>query len=776
MYLLKNMLSIIFFCIMINTASADSFIIKDIKIKGLQNVNPEIVLSYISVKPGDVISDNNTGNIIRELYKEKLFSDIKLKRHGSILIIEVTEHPIIDTIEIIGDTKISKAILKADLKSMGIIFSEGVRFDPLILQKIKYYLLNKYNQMGYIHPDINIHILKSKIYNKIHIKITVNSGVMSKIKSIKFSGNNFVSDKQLLNELPLTATSFWDILTDTDKFSQEKLDFGLEKIKMYYWDRGFLEIKVIPKILFTNNSKEVVVKINIQEGPRYYLDKISVAGELLGKDMEINKLIKIKEGNIFSWKDIVDIQNNINIFFAEMGYGLSNVKIMDNTYNAQNHKKISIEYVVHPGNKIFIRNINFIGNSKTSNKILRRELNIHSGEIFKLSKIHESRSNIANLSYLQDVIYKIIPVKGMKDHVDLEYIFKENSSVALKLQGGYSDYGIHYGISIENQNLFNTGKLLILDMDKSHEMQNYKLSCIDRYFAQKKISLSNSIYLRKKNLNNLNNNEPNQNNVKLMYDYTYGVDSSFNIPINNMQYKIGAGIEHIDMESLSYHNNLHPDIDKFFREYGSLFTEFKITTSASYHNLNHLLFPTSGMNGILYGEMYIPINYISKLIFYKTAFDFNWYLPINKIFTLVTHANCGYLSSFDKQGGILFPKNFYLGGIGSIRGFGTDTINNDNNGEQKINFGGNFIALASLAMIIPVPEQINEIIRPEFFIDIGGLYNNTNFKADFLRISTGVQFKIRTPIAPLIFSINWPISKKPWDNTQIVQFGFSNGI
>lgn len=764
MKILKKTLGVLILILLCALAHAESFVVKKIQVNGLKRVSLATVLSYLSdaVKVGDTIDPSETTGIIKTLYDTNFFSDVALERRGNELIINVIERSVIGSLTLSGNHKITKKQLQEALKNVGI--AEGQALDPAILNAIQRAIVNEYYNLGMYSAKVKIDV-KQQERQRVAVIINVVEGPVAKIKSIKIVGNKAFSQWTLLKEFSLGTTKLWSFFTNADKYSQEKLDADLEKLRSYYMDRGYLHIKVdSSKVSITPDRKAIYIVINITEGPVYKLGGFSLDGNLLGKRQEILKLITLKVGTVFSRKDIIEAQGQINLFLSDLGYGMADIKADPDKIDEQG-KKIWIKFTVDPGRRVYIRHINFIGNYKTNDDVLRREMRMQEGSLFSLSKINESARRLLNLGYIQDVDHKIAPVPETNNQVDLAYSLKETSAITASAQGGYSDRdGFIYGASLSDQNFWGTGKTVFIKFNNSKATQSYGIGYRNPYFTMNKVGLSINGYINKVDPHKISAD------LSSYTSSTYGGLISFDAPLSDYtQVNLGVGIEHI---SIKRGSNLNPKITNFLDRYGEVFNQGKIIAGLSFNNFDRALFPTKGFAHGLNGELYLPLNKRS-LEFYKIDYYASWYQPLFMGFIFHSNAELGYGNGFGRSKELPFFKNFYAGGIGSVRGFQDDSIGDKTDAAKDQVVGANLLTLASASIIIPTP--IKDILRPSIFIDVGNTYNNA-FKPQDLRVSCGVQLEIRTPLAPLLFSFATPLKKKDWDSTQIFQFSISTSI
>ncbi|MEI8054855.1 MAG: outer membrane protein assembly factor BamA [bacterium] len=764
---LKKLLSSIFILLFIcSVAFAEEFVIHKIRFSGLKRISTGTALSYLAdagVKEGDRIDSSQAVYIIRALYKTNFFSNVSVTRSGSDLLINVVERAVIGSVKFSGNSKITTKDMDEALKRAGLF--EGQAMDQALLNRIVQELMQQYHNLGLYAAKVDASV-KPLERNREAVTINIKEGPAAKIKSIKITGNTIASEKTLLGEFSLSTTKLWSFFTNSDQYSQEKLNADLEKLRSYYMDRGYLHFNVDKvKVAITPDKKHLYLTIHVVEGLPYKIKGFSLDGNLINKRAEILKLITLKTGVTFSRKDVMEIQANIARYLGDYGYGLPDIVAEPDI--DENNRKIFIKFVINPGQRVYIHRINFKGNTKTRDEVLRREMRLHEGSIFNLSKVEESKRLLANLGYLGDIDYKLDPVPDEAHQMDLTYSVKEESSTSATAQVGYSDAeSFLYGAGISDSNIFGSGKTASVRMDNSRATQLYSLGYYDPYFTINHIGLSINGYLQKTNTGKVKGRSP------YTYD-TVGGLASFVVPLSDRDnITLGAGVEHIKINAES---GTTSGVLDFINKYGCIYNQLKAVANWHHSNFDRAIFPTDGFAQSLNLTGYAPLNKHS-FEFYKLEHTTTWYQPLFKDFVFRTFTDVGYGGVFGRTKEFPFFQNFLAGGIGSVRGFeatdlgGGDKDARDVSGQAT---GGNVLTVASASIIIPTPMK--DTLRPSIFIDVGNVYNN-RFKINDLRASCGIQLEWRTPLAPLVFSLAKPIRKKDGDKTEMFQFSLGVSI
>lgn len=760
MLIRKILCGISMLALVCSIANAEVFVIKSIQVSGLKRISLGAVLSNLPVKEGDSIDSSRTPEIIHALYETKFFSDVTLQRKNNDLLIHVVERAVIGSITVVGNSKISKKDMLAMLKSSEVNVIEGQPLNQAVLNAVQRVVTQQYYNLGLYDAKVKVDV-KPLDRGRVAVAINIKEGPVAKIKAIKIVGNKHFKERELLGEFSLTTTKLWSFLNHADQYSKEKLDADIEKLRTYYMDRGYLRVNIDSvRVAITPDKKGIYITINITENAVYKLSGFSLDGNLIGKEAKIMKLITLKIGDVFSLKDIVAAESRIKQFLGDYGYGMPDV-----TYNSdvnENNKRVWIKFMINPGQRIYIRHIDFKGNYKTNDDVLRREMRLQEGGAFSLIKLNESRRRLANLGYLQDIDYKVMPVADTNNQVDLLYEVKETSAISANFQAGLSDKdGFLYGVSLTDKNFLGTGKSTSISFDNTKATQSYGLGYYDPYFTADRIGFSVNGYLTK--------SSPGKVDLSPYNSTVCGLLAGIDIPLSDYSsLGFGLGVEHIGI-GRSY--NPSAQVKDFINRYGESFNQFKLISSWNYSNFDKIIFPTRGFAQTISVEGYGPLN-SKSLEFYVAKHTTYFYQPLFKEFVLRTSTDIGYGGGMGKTKDLPFFKNFTAGGIGSVRGFEAENLGGSQDSDKK-SLGGRLLTVASASIMFPV--FMNESVRPSIFIDAGNVYSK-GFKFADLRASYGVQLEWRTPLAPLTFCLAKPLRKKPGDLLSIFQFSVSASI
>lgn len=754
-------------CLYFTAASAEVFTINKIEIHGLQGVQLGTVLNGLPIKEGDRIDSSQTGEIIHDVYKTGFFDNVDLVRSGNNIIITVIERPAIGEINISGNKDITKKELLTSLKDIGLV--EGDIFNPATLSGLEQALVQQYYNLG--HYNIRVeHNIAKLAHNRVAINIKIYEGPSAKIAAIKVIGNNAFSESKVLGNFSLTESKWWKLtyFTKADQYSKEKLNADLEKLRSFYLDHGYIRFKIdSTQVSITPDKKYLYIIVHITEGAQYHISGFNLSGNLLGKNQEIRKLITVQKGDVFSRQNIVDIDSNINQFVGNLGYAMPDINATP-AIDDKNHS-VFLNFVVNPGKKYYIHRINFSGNNKTDEVVLRREMRQQEGALYNLDKINRSKRQLSNLSYLENVETKLDPVPEHPDQLDLTYKVKETSSASASLNVGYSDAdGFLYGLGVTENNFLGTGKTVGAQFSHSKLNTVYSLSYLDPYFTKNHVSMKVDAYSQQMS--------PESVDITPFSTNSYGGDMIWGFPISDYD-SISGGLGYDYTNIKDTQRGINTVIDNFIDNYGSHFHEGKVLASYNHGNYDRAIFPTEGFAQSLSGELDFPASKDS-LSFYRVGHNTRWYYPLYKHFILHTYTDIGYGNGYGNTDSLPFFRNYYAGGIGSVRGFESYSLGPKDAYDHPM--GGNILTDASVGLIVPSPW--NDRLRPTIFVDAGNVFGTTfdsnindydkdTFSFTKFRVSTGIQFDWRTPIGPtLAFALAKPIVFKDGDHKKLFDF------
>lgn len=742
------------------TAMADVFLAKKIKIIGLERISRDTVLNYLPVKRGHVVDSQETAEMLRALYATGFFSDVRVGKKANALIISVVENPVIGSLRFSGNKEINDKKLREVLTASG--FTEGRVFSDAVLANIKQSLINEYKNQSYEDVIVTVDT-QIETRNRVAVSIKVSEGKVTKIKKIVIIGNQHFSTSKLLKEMKLSPSGIFSYFTSDDNYSEMKLNEDLESLRNFYLDKGYLQFRInshqvdFRELNKKSNKHLAVITIRITEGPVYAIKGYAVdiddsVAEFRAMKLSLLRLVQLKRGALFSRSAVMQTNTAFTHYLAAHGYAFPDLDV-EPEVDESTHQ-VFIHFKVNPSHLYYVRRINFIGHNKTSDFVLRREMRQLEGGLYSMPRIEESKRRLSNLGYLENVQVTPSPVPGHTDRVDLNFQVKEVSATTASVQAGYSDTeGLLYGANFNQLNFLGVGKSLAFAFERSEYARTFSIGYNNPYYTDDGMSRGFKIYSQKV--------MPGRVDLSSYARDGYGADVQYSTPISDYsRLDFGYGYEYTRI-TVGY--NPANEIASYLGKHGNRFNQYKINGGWSRSTYNSSIFTTQGVKQQLGVEVGLPFDHRS-LDYYIINYNIGAYHPLVKRWTVGLRGDLGYAGGYGRSGSDLpFFKNFYAGGIDSVHGFEASSLGpRDSHGGP---LGGNILSTASIGLILPDSEHV----RTTLFADAGNVYKN-NFDFGALRYSVGAAVQWRTALAPLVFSLSKPLKTRPGDRLRSFQF------
>lgn len=745
-------------------AKGKGFVVDKIEVQGLQRISEGTVYSYLPVKVGDNLTDSESNDVIEALYQTGFFSDVQLFRDKHALVIKVTERAVIGKIKITGNKDIPSDKLTAALKDIGLV--EGHVYDQSMLDKIKKSLQTQYYARGKYNARVDIKVVPEE-RNRVDVSLDISEGRVAVIRKINIVGNKAFTDKELKQNLELIKTSWFAYFTQSDQYSKQKLDASLENLRSYYMDRGYIHFQVdSAQVAITPDRKSVYITINLHEGSQYKVAGYDLKGKLILPEDKVKKLVKLKKGDIFSRKSILDTDTALRDALGDEGYYFAD--IMTSPVIDDKAKTVFITFKLKPGRQVYVHRIHFFGDDHTNDNVLRRALRQLEGGMLRNKNIKQSKWRIQQLPYIKDIKHTVERVPGTNNQVDVNYQVKETPAASFNASVGYSQLeGIIFSANLQQNNFLGTGNSLGLGFSRSKGDQNYAINYFNPYYTKEGISRRISLYLH--------DTDPGRVNIAGSYTLTqFGTDISYGVPINEgvgSQSNISFGYG-LSRTIIKLSNSPSDQVNQFVDRYGRAFHNIHLDAGWSYNGLNRAIFPTKGFRQSIGASVYLPADR-NSLGFYKLAYSDVGYQPITERNILTARAQVAFGDGFTKAAGLPFYSNYYAGGPGSVRGYEGNTLGpKDSNGDPM---GGNFSLTGALGWIFPSPLSPNSV-RTTAFIDAGNVFNTYTSPGDGglnmgkVRFGAGLEIDWISPMGPINFSFTKALNPGTGDNTRVFDF------
>src|SRR3990167_6258977 len=453
-----------------NAFAQDTFVVRHIEIEGLQRVSPATVKNYLPIHSGQTLDAGNTAKILRALYQTGFFDHVSLSRKNDTLVIHMVERPTIGQLKLTGNSVLPTDKLTSVMKSLDI--SEGRVYNPAVLEKIRQSLLNQYYQLGRYNARVDIKTSPMP-RNRVLVTILISEGLVAKIRRISIIGNHAFNESTLVNKLDISTTGLFSLVTQSDRYSEARLDESVEKLRSFYLDHGYIKFRAkSAQAEITPDRKSVYITIVVEEGAQYTISSYRLTGDLILSREVLEQQIKIKRGDVFSRQTIVDAEKAISKLLGDQGYLFASIGLHPDVNETT--KQVSLEFEIKPGKRAYVRHVTFSDNNRTNDVVLRSEVEQWEAAPASTYKMEESKRRLSLLPYLKNVEMNINPVPGIEDQVDVDYKVQEDSSAQATFKVGYSQtYGFMYGAGLNQKNFLGTGKTLGLDLSRSRYEQFY---------------------------------------------------------------------------------------------------------------------------------------------------------------------------------------------------------------------------------------------------------------------------------------------------------------
>ncbi len=750
---IKKLAGLIFLLCISRAWAIEPFTITDIKVEGIQRTDAGTVFSYLPVKVGDTMHDEQGAASIHALYATGFFKDVRLKVDRGVLIVQVQERPTIASIEINGTKEFPKDQLKQSMKYAGL--AEAKIFDKGALDKATQELKRQYIARG--KYDVKVTSTVTELpRNRVSIVFNVVEGDVAKIKQINLIGNHVYPESQLLDLMKLGTPGWFAWFSSNDQYSKQKLSADLETLRSFYMDNGYLEFNIdSTQVSITPDKKDIYITINLTEGEKYTVSKVDVSGEMLVPKAEIEKIVQVKAGDTFSRKAMSETSKKIGELLGHDGYAFANVNAIPDI-DKKNHQ-VAFNFVVDPGQRVYIRRINISGNNKTRDEVIRREFRQTEDEWFDVEKIKKSKQRVDKLDFFSEVNIETPPVQGTADQVDVDMAVKEKSTGNISVGAGFSSgEGLILTGSVTQSNLFGTGNYLSTQINTGKINQVYSVSYTNPYFTDDGVSRGFDLYKR--------NSDSQSTAVSQYSSHTLGVGVRFGVPIGEDQ-SIGYGLA-AENTQLGLYSSSPTRLIQYVNVSGAKSNSLLGTVSWGRDTLDSAIYTTSGLVQRASAEISLPV---FDMRYYKLNYLQRWFYPLSTDLTLMLHGEAGIAGGYGGQE-LPFFKNFYAGGPGSVRGYDSNSLGPRDSTDSVL--GGPRRVIAGVEMFAPFPGMGKErSVRLSGFVDGGAIYGPGDLPGSAgMRYSVGAALTWISPVGPLKFSYAVPINKQPQDKLQKFQF------
>ncbi|MEJ2297328.1 MAG: outer membrane protein assembly factor BamA [Woeseiaceae bacterium] len=750
--------------------AADEFVVRDMRVEGLQRISEGTVFNYLPINVGDTVDSVRIGEAIRALYSQELFDDIEMRRDGDTLIVVVRERPSIESFNIEGNKDIKTEDLTDSLRSVGL--ARGRTFDRSVLENVAMFLREQYYDRGKYGVQIDTEI-QERPNNTVRIQIDVKEGERARIRQVNIVGNDTFDEDEIREGFTLDTANWLSWIRQDDRYAKESLEGDLETLRSFYMDRGYADFKVeSTQVAISPNKKDIFVTINIEEGDVYTISDVKLVGEMVVNEALLNRFVLAQPGSIFNQNLLTQSAELMTFRLGQEGY--ANAEIEPVPELDRENKEASITFYVNPQNRVYVRNINFNGVDQVDDEVFRREMRQLEGAYLSNTLVDRSKVRLQRLPFVEAVEVNNAPVPGSPDLVDVDFDIEYRMPGQFSGGIGYSEsQKIMLNGSIVHTNFLGTGERVAIELNSGRYQKLYSVSHSDPYRTMDGVRRTISLNYRDITQFTSAASDFSTTSAGATIDYGY--------PISEFQtLSFGATFQHSELIASSSStqqaqdwvlNNGNPYIEgQSFSGtiYGTEFDTIELIAGWTYDSRNRALFANRGSRQQLFLSMAVPG---SEVEYYQARYSYTKYVPLwSDKWTLRINAELGIGEALGDTTALPPYKQFYGGGPQSVRGFKESYLGpRDSYGRP---YGGNMLVASQVELILPLPDKWASQARASLFYDIGNVFNTgevrftdklgspIEYKPDFdeLRTSIGIGIQWLAPLGLFRFSYAYPLN------------------
>jgi len=728
------------------------FKVQDIRVEGLQRVEPGTIFASLPLRVGDEYNDEKGAAAIRALFALGLFKDVRLEASGNVLVVVVEERPTIADVEFAGTKEFDKDTLKKAMRDVGL--AEGRPFDKALADRAEQELKRQYINKSLYGAEVVTTVTPME-RNRVNLTFTVTEGEPAKIKDIRIVGNKAFSESTLKGLFDQDTGGWMSWYTKSNRYSRAKLNADLETLRSYYLARGYLEFRIdSTQVAISPDKQDISITVNVTEGERYVVSGVKLEGNYLDRDDEFKSLITIRPGEPYNADKVAETTKAFTDHFGNFGFAFARVEAVPEVDRENN--RVALVLRAEPSRRAYVRRIQVSGNNRTRDAVVRREFRQYEASWYDGDKIKLSRDRVDRLGFFTEVNVETQEVPGSPDQVDLVINVVEKPTGSLQLGAGFSSAEkISLSFGIKQENVFGSGNYLGVDVNTSKYRRTLVFSTTDPYFTQDGISRTLDLYYR----------------TAKPYEYqggdyelvTAGTSVRFGVPFSETDTVFfGGGLERTHIKSGT---NIPAAYLAYAREFGDTSWSLPLTVGWSRDDRDSALAPNSGR----YQRLNTEWSVAGDARYIRGNYQYQQYIPLSKQYTFAFNGELGLGKGMNGQPFPVF-KNFYSGGLGSVRGFDQGTL-----GPRDVtgaSLGGPKKITLNAELIAPFPGAGNDrTLRWFAFVDAGNVYGeNDNWELSELRASAGLGLSWISPLGPLRLAYAQPVRKFAGDRIQKLQF------
>jgi len=735
----------------------EPFVVKDIRVEGLQRTEAGTVFSYLPVRVGETMSEEKAQAALRALYATGFFADVRLEVENGVLVVFVQERPAVAQIDFSGMKEFEPEAVRKVLREQGL--AEGRIFDRSVLGNAEQELKRQYLSRGLYAAEVQTTVTPLE-RNRVGINIAVTEGEVAKIRGINIVGAEAFRENQLLDLFVLRTPGWLTWYTKHDRYARDKLAADLETLRSHYQNRGYLDFAIeSTQVSITPDRRDIYITVNINEGERYTVSDVRLSGQMLVPREELEKLLQLKSGDVFSREKLAASTKAIADRLGNDGYAFANANAIPEVN--KDKRTVAFNVVIDPGRRVYVRRIDVAGNTRTRDEVIRRELRQFEGAYYDASKIQLSRRRIDRTGFFSEVGVDTQPVESSPDQIDVTYTVRERPTGSLLVGIGFSSVEqFAVSASIRQSNAFGTGKFVAATINSGRVNTVYALSYHDPYYTVDGVSQGFDVYKRETDASTLS--------VAPYSTDALGGGIKFGYPISEVtSVDFGLNLESVKLTTFS---NSPQQYLSFVESFGNEYRYGALTSGWQRDTRDSVILTTAG------NFMRASAEFATgDLKYYRLNYQHQWFYPLSRDYTLMLRGDLGYAGGLGDRP-LPFFKAFFVGGPDSVRGYEAFSLGpRDINGDA---IGGRTKVVVGAEFLFPMPGATREqSLRLAAFLDGGQVYGQgEKVELGELRYSTGIALSWLSPFGPLRLSIGHPLNRKPGDEVQRLQFTFGTGF
>lgn len=735
----------------------EPFVVKDIRVEGLQRTEPGTVFSYLPVKVGETMNEQRAQQALRALYATGFFTDVRLEAENGVLVVFVQERPAVAQIDFSGMKEFEPDAVRKVLREQGL--AEGRIFDRSVLGAAEQELKRQYLSRGLYGAEVQTTVTPLE-RNRVGINIAVDEGEVAKIRGINIVGAEAFTEDDLLGLFVLRTPGWLTWYTKHDRYARDKLATDLETLRSHYQNRGYLDFAIeSTQVSITPDRRDIYITVNINEGERYTVSEVKLSGQMLVPREELEKLLQLEPGDVFSREKLAASTKAIADRLGNDGYAFANANAIPQVDKQK--RTVAFNVVIDPGRRVYVRRIDIAGNSKTRDEVIRREMRQLEGAYYDASKIQLSRRRIDRTGFFSEATVDTQPVEGSPDQVDVTYTVKERPTGSLLVGIGFSSVErFAFSASIRQANAFGTGKFISANVNSGRVNTVYALSYHNPYYTIDGVSQGFDVYKRETDASTLS--------VAPYSTDALGGGVKFGYPISEItSVDFGLNLESVKLTTFA---NSPPQYLNFVDSFGNEYRYGALTAGWQRDTRDSVILTTAGNFVRASSELAG-----GDLTYYRLNYQHQWFYPLSRDYTLMLRGDLGYAGGIGGRP-LPFFKAYFVGGPDSVRGYEAFSLGpRDANGNA---IGGRTKVAGGAEFLFPMPGATREqSLRLAAFLDGGQVYGQgQRVELGELRYSAGVALSWLSPFGPLRLSIGHPLNRKPGDEVQRLQFTFGTGF